>query len=80
MKYTVVGVFESPLRANELVHVLLKAGFVAERRPGIADDPGQTPHTITGMDRIRPVALRAGPCGDADSRGGGSRVDQVTSY
>jgi hypothetical protein len=35
MKQTVVGVFESPLVANEAVHVLRQARFEAERIPRI---------------------------------------------
>lgn len=41
MKQTVVGVFESPLSANETLHVLLTARFVAERLPPIGA-PGAT--------------------------------------
>lgn len=33
MKQTVVGIFETPLGANETVHVLKSAGFVTERIP-----------------------------------------------
>jgi hypothetical protein len=36
MKQTVVGVFDSALRANEAVHVLVKARFDAERLPRMA--------------------------------------------
>jgi hypothetical protein len=39
MKQTVVAVFDSPLRANEAVHVLVKARFDAERLPRIAPAP-----------------------------------------
>jgi hypothetical protein len=33
MKQTIVGIFETPLGANETLHVLESAGFVAERIP-----------------------------------------------
>ena len=33
MKQTIVGIFETPLGANETVHVLKSAGFVTERIP-----------------------------------------------
>jgi hypothetical protein len=39
MKQTVVGVFDSALRANEAVHVLVKSRFDAERLPRIAEVP-----------------------------------------
>ena len=38
MKQTVVSVFESPLKANEAVHVLVQARFIADRLPRIARD------------------------------------------
>ena len=42
MKQTIAAIFASPMRANEAVHVLLKAGFAAERRPSIAGDAERT--------------------------------------
>ena len=33
MQQTIVGIFETPLGANETLHVLEGAGFVAERIP-----------------------------------------------
>jgi hypothetical protein len=36
MKQTIVGIFETPLGANETLHVLESAGFVAERIPRLA--------------------------------------------
>ena len=36
MKQTVVGVFDSPIGANEVVHVLVSARFVAERLPRVS--------------------------------------------
>ena len=41
MKQTVVAVFDSPLKANEVVHVLSGARFVAERLPRIAGEAEQ---------------------------------------
>jgi hypothetical protein len=42
MKQTVVAVFESPLQANETVHVLVQARFVAERLPHISRERAQS--------------------------------------
>ena len=39
MKQTVVGIFDSALRANEALRVLVKARFDAERLPRIPDFP-----------------------------------------
>ena len=39
MKQTVVACFESPLKANETVHLLLQARFDAERLPRISHEP-----------------------------------------
>jgi hypothetical protein len=33
MRHTIVGIFETPLRANETLHLLERAGFAAERIP-----------------------------------------------
>ncbi len=33
MKQTIIGIFETPLGANETVHVLKSAGFASERIP-----------------------------------------------
>ncbi len=38
----VVAVFESPLKANEAVHILLQARFTAERLPRISREPART--------------------------------------
>ncbi len=38
---TVVAIFESPLKANEAVHILLQARFSAERLPRISRDSAQ---------------------------------------
>ncbi len=44
MKQTVVGVFDSPLGANEVVHVLVSARFVAERLPRISQGAAPRRH------------------------------------
>ena len=44
MKQTVIGVFGSPLRANEVVHILVRARFEAERLPRIAEAAPAHPH------------------------------------
>lgn len=59
MMRTVVAVFESPLKANEAVHILLQARFAAERLPRISREPARTRssavphllHTIAGKFR-----------------------------
>jgi hypothetical protein len=42
MMRTVVATFESPLKANEAVHVLLQGRFAAERLPRIWRGPSRT--------------------------------------
>lgn len=53
MKQTIVGIFETPLGANETVHVLKSAGFVTERIPRQAgqratDEPHSLPSRVVG--------------------------------
>jgi hypothetical protein len=50
MKQTIVGIFETPLGANETLHVLDSAGFVAERIPRLARQPAG--------DDLRPLPSR----------------------
>jgi hypothetical protein len=50
MKQPIVGIFETPLGANETLHVLECAGFVAERIPCLVRQP-------TG-DGLRPLPSR----------------------
>jgi predicted glycoside hydrolase/deacetylase ChbG (UPF0249 family) len=50
MKQTIVGIFETPLSANETVHVLKSAGFVAERIPRQARQ--------RATDELRPLPSR----------------------
>ena len=40
---TVVATFESPLKANEALHILLQARFAAERLPRISRGPSRAP-------------------------------------
>ena len=54
MKQTVVGIFDSALRANEAVHVLVKARFDAERLPRISEavSPLRRPGKMRPWDRL----------------------------
>ncbi len=54
MKQTVVGVFESALRANDVLHVLVAARFDAERLPRIpeAPSPARRPAGIRFWDTL----------------------------
>ena len=56
MKQTVVGVFDSALRANEVVHVLVAARFEAERLPRVGQ--GSPPTTRSAMARLLDAAAR----------------------
>lgn len=42
---TVIAIFDSPLKANEAVHVLLQARFAAERLPRISREPAREPRS-----------------------------------
>lgn len=48
MKQTVVAVFETPLQANEALHILNQSRFDAERLPRIEAERAPSPDTAVG--------------------------------
>ena len=65
MKQTVLGVFESPLRANEVVHILIRARFEAERLPRIAEAASSRPHSAS-LRLLKTLARKFRDFMDAD--------------